>query len=93
MSHKKDPDRLRTQRALDHLRWESAKELGLTGETRQDLPPDPVPDGLQATGTIKDRVKTAEMEIAAESARKAKLNYAEGPEPRMGRGKNGEERP
>ncbi|MDA8096813.1 MAG: small, acid-soluble spore protein, alpha/beta type [Clostridia bacterium] len=29
MSHKKDNDRLRTERQLDKLKWETAKELGL----------------------------------------------------------------
>jgi|GEM_PF-4710952 hypothetical protein len=32
MSHKKDNDRLRTERQLDKLRWETAKELGLEDE-------------------------------------------------------------
>ncbi|MGE5598794.1 MAG: small acid-soluble spore protein [Bacteroidota bacterium] len=81
MSHKKDPDRLRGQRALDELRWESAKELGL------DQPTSPAVDGLQATGTIKDRIRLAEEEIAAESARKAELNYADGPAPRADTGR------
>lgn len=32
MSHKKDNDRLRTQRQLDKLKWETANELGLKDE-------------------------------------------------------------
>ncbi|MGE5549893.1 MAG: small acid-soluble spore protein [Bacteroidota bacterium] len=85
MSHKKDADRLRTQRALDRIRWESAKELGLTDETRYDPPMTPIWPDYPSTGGIKDRLRSAEEKLARESARKAELNLKEGPAPKEGK--------
>ena len=80
LSHKKEADRLRTQRAMDHLRWENAKELGMTDETRGELSLLSIRDNFQATGQVKDRLKAAEDELAREGARKAELNLEKGPQ-------------
>lgn len=68
MGHKKDFDRLRTQRALDQMEYETAKELGLGEEHRQ------LKQGMDSFERTKCKVEAAEEALGVEGARKAELN-------------------
>ncbi|MBE3572225.1 MAG: small, acid-soluble spore protein, alpha/beta type [Moorella humiferrea] len=75
MGHKKDNDQLRTERQLDKLKWETAKELGLD----DDL--DDAGDELTTReagkiggNMVRKLVKAGEKALAEEGDRKARLN-------------------
>lgn len=66
MSHKKDFEELRTARHLDQLRWETAKEAGLTdGEFGVELTPEDV-----GVAQMRHLVEQHENILKHESARK-----------------------
>lgn len=66
MGHKKDFDQLRTQRALDQIQYETAREIGLSEEHQQLK--------LNTMDKMKCQVEVAEEALGIESARKANLN-------------------
>ncbi|MGI6285565.1 alpha/beta-type small acid-soluble spore protein [Neomoorella humiferrea] len=75
MGHKKDNDQLRTERQLDKLKWETAKELGLDDDlanagneltTREA--------GKIGGNMVRKLVKAGEKALAEEGDRKARLN-------------------
>ncbi|PRR74751.1 alpha/beta-type small acid-soluble spore protein [Neomoorella humiferrea] len=75
MGHKKDNDQLRTERQLDKLKWETAKELGLDDDlanagneltTREA--------GKIGGNMVRKLVKSGEKALAEEGDRKARLN-------------------
>ncbi|MTI82283.1 MAG: small acid-soluble spore protein [Firmicutes bacterium] len=71
MGHKKEFDKLRTERMLDKLEYETAKEMGL-GEEHQQL--QQKMDHLEKT---KCKVEAGEEALEKESARKAIKNIRE----------------
>ncbi|WP_258359155.1 alpha/beta-type small acid-soluble spore protein [Moorella sulfitireducens (nom. illeg.)] len=75
MSHKKDNDRLRTERQLDKLKWETAKELGLEddlGNAGDELTTGEA--GKIGGNMVRKLVKAGEKALAEEGERKARLN-------------------
>ncbi|GEA15880.1 MAG: small acid-soluble spore protein [Moorella sp. (in: firmicutes)] len=75
MSHKKDNDRLRTERQLDKLKWETAKELGLDDDLAN--PGDELTTGEAGKiggNMVRKLVKAGEKALAEEGERKARLN-------------------
>jgi len=78
VSHKKDNDRLRTQRQLDKLKWETANELGLKDDLSTLGNALTLGDADKIGGnTTKKLVKAGERAIAEEGDRKARLNLKE----------------
>ncbi|MGB9866962.1 MAG: small, acid-soluble spore protein, alpha/beta type [Bacillota bacterium] len=74
MSHKKDNDSLRTERQLDKLKWETAKQLGLDDDLSD---PDQLTvreAGKIGGNMVRKLVKQGERAIAAEGDRIAQAN-------------------
>ncbi|OAT80440.1 spore protein alpha/beta [Desulfotomaculum copahuensis] len=74
MSHKKENDQLRTERQLDYLKWETARELG-----QDDLSNAESQLGLEETGwtdsaETRSLSKEAEEALAEEGGHKAERN-------------------
>ncbi|KYH32940.1 alpha/beta-type small acid-soluble spore protein [Neomoorella mulderi] len=75
MGHKKDNDRLRTERQLEKLKWETAKELGLDDDLAN--PGDELTTreaGKIGGNMVRKLVKAGEKALAGEGDRKARLN-------------------
>lgn len=75
MGHKKDNDRLRTERQLDRLKWETAKELGLEDDLANPGEELTVREAGKIGGNmVRKLVKAGEEALAEEGDRKARLN-------------------
>ncbi|SMB99872.1 Small, acid-soluble spore protein, alpha/beta type [Thermanaeromonas toyohensis ToBE] len=75
MGHKKDNDRLRTERQLDKLKWETAKELGLEDDLANAGEELTVREAGKIGGNmVRKLVKAGERALAEEGDRKARLN-------------------
>lgn len=80
MSRKKDNDGLRTGRALDRLKWETAKELGLEDDMAGGGDELSVREAGKIGGNmVKKLVKSGERALAEEGGRKAGLNIKDDP--------------
>jgi len=75
MGHKKDNDKLRTERQLDRLKWETAKELGLEDDLANAGDELTVREAGKIGGNmVRKLVKAGEEALAEEGDRKALLN-------------------
>ncbi|SHI35436.1 alpha/beta-type small acid-soluble spore protein [Desulfofundulus thermosubterraneus] len=75
MGHKKDNDKLRTERQLDRLKWETAKELGLEDDLANAGDELTVREAGKIGGNmVRKLVKAGEKALAEEGDRKARLN-------------------
>ncbi|MGB9804178.1 small, acid-soluble spore protein, alpha/beta type [Desulfofundulus sp.] len=75
MGHKKDNDRLRTERQLDRLKWETARELGLEDDLANAGDELTVREAGKIGGNmVRKLVKAGEEALAEEGDRKARLN-------------------
>ncbi|WP_338823238.1 hypothetical protein MHOCP_14570 [Moorella humiferrea] len=75
MSHKKDNDRLRTERQLDKLKWETTKELGLEDDLANAGEELTTREAGKIGGNmVRKLVKAGEKALAEEGDRKARLN-------------------
>lgn len=75
MGHKKDNDKLRTERQLDRLKWETAKELGLEDDLANAGDELTVREAGKIGGNmVRKLVKAEEEALAEEGDRKALLN-------------------
>lgn len=75
MGHKKDNDKLRTERQLDRLKWETAKELGLEDDLANAGDELTVREAGKIGGNmVRKLVKAGEEALAEEGDRKARLN-------------------
>ncbi|CEP66247.1 Small acid-soluble spore protein,alpha/beta-type [Moorella glycerini] len=75
MGHKKDNDRLRTERQLDKLKWETAKELGLDDDLASAGDELTTREAGKIGGNmVRKLVKAGEKALAGEGDRKARLN-------------------
>lgn len=75
MGHKKDSDQLRTERQLDRLKWETAKELGLDDDLTNAGDELTVREAGKIGGNmVRKLVKAGEKDLAEEGNRKARLN-------------------
>lgn len=75
MSHKKDNDQLRTERQLDSLKWETAKELGLDDDLANAGDELTTREAGKIGGNmVRKLVKAGEEALAEEGERKARLN-------------------
>jgi len=72
---KKSNDELRTERQIDKLEWENAKELGLEGGLADTGGKLNAGKASKAdSGIMRELVKEGERRLAKEGDRKAKLN-------------------
>lgn len=75
MGHKKDNDQLRTERQLDKLKWETAKELGLDDDLANAGDELTTREAGKIGGNmVRKLVKAGEKALAEEGDRKARLN-------------------
>ncbi|MDQ0287133.1 hypothetical protein J2Z49_002252 [Desulfofundulus luciae] len=75
MGHKKDNDKLRTERQLDRLKWETARELGLEDDLANAGDELTVREAGKIGGNmVRKLVKAGEEALAEEGDRKARLN-------------------
>ncbi|WP_406676274.1 small, acid-soluble spore protein, alpha/beta type [Neomoorella carbonis] len=75
MSPKKDNDRLRTERQLDKLKWETAKELGLDDDLANAGEELTTREAGKIGGNmVRKLVKAGEKALAVEGDRKTRLN-------------------
>lgn len=75
MGHKKDNDQLRTERQLDSLKWETAKELGLDDDLANAGDELTTREAGKIGGNmVRKLVKAGEEALAEEGERKARLN-------------------
>lgn len=75
MGHKKDNDQLRTERQLDKLKWETAKELGLDDDLANAGDELTTWEAGKIGGNmVRKLVKAGEKALAEEGNRKARLN-------------------
>ncbi|MEW5865483.1 MAG: alpha/beta-type small acid-soluble spore protein [Bacillota bacterium] len=74
MGRKKNNDRLRTTRALDRMKWETAEQLGLNDDMRDADELSVREAGRVGGQMVKRLVKKGEQAIAKESARKPEKN-------------------
>ncbi|NHM27248.1 alpha/beta-type small acid-soluble spore protein [Desulfofundulus sp. TPOSR] len=79
MGHKKDNDKLRTERQLDRLKWETAKELGLEDDLANAGDELTVREAGKIGGNmVRKLVKAGEEALAEEGDRKARMNLQDG---------------
>lgn len=74
MGRKKGNDRLRTTRALDRLKWETAEQLGLNDDMKDADELSVREAGRVGGQMVKKLVKKGEQAIARESERKTEKN-------------------
>jgi len=75
MGRKKDNNRLRTERQLDQLKWETAQELGLEDDLREGGDELSVREAGKIGGKmVKKLVKRGEQALEREGTRKAEKN-------------------
>lgn len=72
MSHKKDFDKMRTERQLDRLKWETAVELGLDDDLKDADELSVREAGKIGGNMVRKLVKKGEKALAEEGARKAR---------------------
>jgi hypothetical protein len=79
MGHKKDNDKLRTDRQLDRLKWETARELGLEDDLANAGDELTVREAGKIGGNmVRKLVKAGEEVLAEEGDRKARMNLQDG---------------
>lgn len=74
MSHKKENDQLRTERQLDYLKWETARELGQDDLSNAENQLGLEEMGWTDSGETRSMVKAAEETLSKEGGRKAQRN-------------------
>ncbi len=75
MGLKKDNDKLRTERQLDRLKWETTRELGLEDDLANAGDELTVREAGKIGGNmVRKLVKAGEEALAVEGNRKARLN-------------------
>ncbi|BAF60165.1 MAG: alpha/beta-type small acid-soluble spore protein [Pelotomaculum sp.] len=80
MGRKKSYDELRSKRAMDSLKWETAKELGLEDDLKDGGDELSVREAGKIGGNmVRKLVKSGEQALAEEGERKAGLNIEDEP--------------